>query len=209
MILRYVYNVNMHPKAHTVNIRCRPYHHGDLRAALVSAGLALLATRKADDLSLREVARAVGVSANAVYRHFADKRALMKALAAEGLSALAAAQRTAAEGAGGGAAGFDATGAAYVRFALANPALFRLIFSHPTPRDRLRETAGLGDALELLRANAVSLAPPGGDARIMALQAWSLSHGLAMLMLDSQVPTNDADIDLIFTNFTNSSRGEK
>ena len=65
----------------------RPYHHGNLRAALIEAGMALLAARALDDLSLREVARAVGVSATAVYRHFPDKGALMAALAAEGLHA--------------------------------------------------------------------------------------------------------------------------
>ena len=201
--------MDINSQAHAVNTEIRPCHHGDLRAALVSAGLLLLATRIADDLSLREVARAVGVSANAVYRHFTDKRALMRALAAEGFSALAATQREAATAAGGGPAGFDATGAAYVRFALANPALFRLMFSNPTPVDRLREPSGSSDAMALLLANTARLAPPEGDTRLMALQAWSLAHGLAMLMLDSQVPTDDADIGLVFANWTNSLRGEK
>ena len=70
----------------------KAYHHGDLRSALVEAGLRLLEARTADDLSLREVARAVGVSATAVYRHFPDKGALMAALAGEGLARLAEAQ---------------------------------------------------------------------------------------------------------------------
>ncbi len=206
----HVYAVNINPEAQTVNVKLRPYHHGDLRAALISAGLSLLSTRTANDLSLREVARAVGVTANAVYRHFPDKRSLMEALAAEGLHALAAAQQEAAEAAGGGAAGFDATGAAYVRFALAKPALFRLIFSNPTPIDRLREPTGSSDAaMALLRANTARLAPPDGDARVMALQSWSLAHGLAMLMLDSQVPADDADIDLVFANWTRLLRGER
>jgi AcrR family transcriptional regulator len=71
----------------------RSYHHGDLRQALIEAGLTLLDVRAADALSLREVARAVGVSATAVYRHFPDKGALLDALAAEGLRKLADAQR--------------------------------------------------------------------------------------------------------------------
>ena len=99
----------------------RGYHHGDLRAALIEAGLALLADRSADDIGLREAARAVGVSATAVYRHFPDKGAFLAALAGEGLRQLGAAQRVAAEAAGGGERGFAATGAAYVRFAIANP----------------------------------------------------------------------------------------
>ena len=87
----------------------KSYHHGDLRTALIEAGLTLLETRAADDLGLREVARAVGVGPTAIYRHFPDKRALMVALAGEGLARLAVAQRAASEAAGGGVAGFSAT----------------------------------------------------------------------------------------------------
>jgi AcrR family transcriptional regulator len=173
------------------------YHHGALREALVETGLRLLQTRTADDLSLREVARAVGVSATAVYRHFPDKGALMAALAVEGLARLAAAQHAAADAAGGGVAGFSATGAAYVRFALANPALFRLIFANPgsvSPRADGRED----DAMTFLRANAASLAQgKGGDAQVIALRAWAVAHGLAMLMLDGQAPLDDALIDRV------------
>jgi AcrR family transcriptional regulator len=186
-------------KDHTVNIESRRYHHGDLRAALLNAGLALLAVRKADDLSLREVARSVGVSANAVYRHFPDKAALMRALATEGLKALALAQHGAAEAAGGGTAGFEATGRAYVRFALANPALFRLIFSNPMHVDLLSEPTGdVPDAMTFLRANAEIAAGTTGDAKVIALRAWSQAHGLAMLLLDAQVAPEDAIIDAVF-----------
>ena len=177
----------------------RPYHHGDLRAALVKAGLDLLATRAADALSLREVARAVGVSANAVYRHFADKRALMTALANEGLRQLAQSQREAAAAAGGGVAGFDATGRAYVRFALSNPALFRLVFSNPAQPGLLTmPAAAVPDAMAFLRANAAQAASSAGDPTTLALQAWSVAHGLAMLMLDGQVPAEDATIERVF-----------
>ena len=177
------------------------YHHGDLRAALLDAGLRLLAERTADDVSLREMAREVGVSATAVYRHFPDKGALMSALAQEGLVRLAAAQHQAAEAAGGGAAGFGATGRAYVRFALANPALFRLIFSSPAPADLLqRGPEHSSDAITFLKANAAGQVRPGADERVVeavALQAWSVAHGLAMLMLDGQVPADDALIDKV------------
>ena len=180
-------------------MRKQGYHHGDLRSALIEAGLRLLAERTADDLSLREVARAVGVSATAVYRHFPDKGALMHALAQEGLKRLAQTQRSAAEAVGGGVAGFKATGRAYVRFAVANPALFRLIFSSPAPSGllagRLDETA---DAMAFLRANAAAMAAKGAaepQVQAIALQAWALSHGLAMLMLDGQVPAEDALIE--------------
>jgi AcrR family transcriptional regulator len=182
----------------------RSYHHGDLRAALIEAGLALLADRSADDIGLREAARAVGVSATAVYRHFPDKGAFLAALAGEGLRQLGAAQRLAAEKAGGGEGGFAATGAAYVRFALANPALFRLVFSASgarpkwTPGDWRAEN----DAARLLREHAERLSADDAAARLTALRAWGLVHGLALLILDGQIELEDAEIDAVVGGYS-------
>lgn len=180
------------------------YHHGDLRAAAIEAGLKLLEDRAADDLGLREVARAVGVSATALYRHFPDKAALLRALATAGLARLADAQRAAAAGAGGGKAGFGATGRAYVRFALDNPALFRLIFSAAAPDSDPfhRAPEEMPEAFRMLWDNAARLVPPdaGPDAApLIALEAWALVHGLAILILDGQIPRNDALIDALLS----------
>jgi AcrR family transcriptional regulator len=179
----------------------RAYHHGDLRRALIEAGLELLEQRDADALSLREVARAVGVSATAVYRHFPDKQALLDALAAEGFERLAAAQYAAADAAGGGEAGFGATGVAYVRFALANPSLFRLTFGATSARDILdAPPEHLPDAIAFLRANARQVAEAtGADPRAIAIRAWALVHGLAVLMLDGQVKGDDALIERVIS----------
>jgi AcrR family transcriptional regulator len=178
----------------------RRYHHGDLRAALIEAGLKLIEERAADDLGLREVARAVGVSATAVYRHFADRGALMAALGEAGFAQLGAAQLAAANAAGGGLAAFNATGRAYVRFALERPGLFRLIFASRRNPDPGRWSEKSTDAMNLLRENAVRLvAPTHGEekARLFALRAWALVHGLAMLVLDGQVAANQATIDAV------------
>jgi AcrR family transcriptional regulator len=169
------------------------YHHGDLRAALLAEGLRLVESAGADAISLRQVARGAGVSATSVYRHFPDKRALMTALAQEGVQRLGEAQQEAAAKAGSGTTAFSAIGCAYVRFALANPGLFRLTFTYPD--------IDVGDptsdaAASLLHDHALNLA--GGDAnqaRIVALRAWALVHGLALLMLDGRVPPSDALID--------------
>ncbi|SIT06242.1 TetR/AcrR family transcriptional regulator [Insolitispirillum peregrinum] len=174
----------------------RPYHHGDLRAALIHEGLRLLEEKRGEEPSLREVARRAGVSATAVYRHFPDKQALMAALAQQGLQQLATVQNAASDSVGGGDEGFAATGRAYVRFALAHPALFRLIFTSPVLA-AVREDGVLdSDAGALLYANAAAFAArAGGEAHARAIRAWSLVHGLAMLMLDGQIPADEALID--------------
>ena len=199
------------PQIETVNAppvktRSKPYHHGDLRAALVHAGMELLATRTVDDLSLREIARTVGVSANAVYRHFADKESLMRALSAESLQMLYVAQRAASDAAGGGVAGFIATGAAYVRFALENPALFRQVFSNPQPPDAVTAPAGVTAAMAFLRDNAAGVAGSDSEAEIIALEAWSLAHGLAMLMLDARIAVPETMISGVFTHWAERLR---
>src|SRR6201999_3361048 len=83
-----VYSINITRMVTVSTSEKRSYHHGDLRAAAIAAGLELLKSRTADDLGLREVARAVGTSATALYRHFPDKAALLRALAKEGLHRL-------------------------------------------------------------------------------------------------------------------------
>lgn len=174
------------------------YHHGDLRAALVAEGMRQLAGSDADHLSLREIARKVGVSATAVYRHFPDKHALLTALAHAGGAQLAQRQMAAQEAAGGGRAGFDATGRAYVRFALDNPALFRLMTASAREPGVVDPATGEITGLGLLRRNVAALAAPGTSEhtqRIRAIQSWAMVHGLAMLMLDGQVPHDDSLID--------------
>lgn len=181
----------------------RTYHHGDLRSALVAEGLKLLAESDAEHLSLREVARNVGVSATAVYRHFPDKQALLGALAFEGGRLLAQRQRNVQQEAGGGLAGFDAIGREYVRFAVQNPALFRLMMTSAR-YGKMLEVRDEGDGgLDLLRGNIEALAAPGTsetEKQTRAVQAWAIVHGLAMLILDGQVPADDALIDAVVTS---------
>jgi AcrR family transcriptional regulator len=180
----------------TSNAVTRAYHHGDLRSALIEAGLKALETTEIADLSLRQLAREVGVSATAVYRHFPDKQALLKALANAGIEQLGRYQQTAADAAAGSAEAFGATGRAYVRFALANPALFRLIFSHLDP---LGETV-FGDSLAARLLQEKAIQAVGNDqaqAQRLMVQAWAVVHGLAMLMLDGQLPRDEELIDRV------------
>ncbi len=177
----------------------RAYHHGDLRQALVAAGLAALETTDIADISLRGLARETGVSATAVYRHFPDKRALLAALADEGLAQLGQFQQRAAAGTGDDT--FAATGRAYVRFALAHPALFRLVFTHGAGTGTGGPSSGLAAELLTRSANLQAGGDPLATQRI-AVQAWALVHGLAMLMLDGQLPCDESLIDRIIDGNT-------
>ncbi len=180
----------------TVNINAsvRGYHHGDLRTAAVAEGLKLLETTPLADLSLREIARNVGVSATAIYRHFPEKNALLAALAQDGLRQLAKLQapkdgETAAES-------FLASGRAYVRFAIANPALFKLIFTSLPSNTHPTDTSVEGSPAWLLYNNVSRLLKQDASAverYVAVLRAWSLVHGLAMLILDHQVERTEAE----------------
>ena len=179
------------------------YHHGDLRAAVIAAGMERLAAGDESELGLRALARDVGVSATALYRHFPDKEALLDALADEGLRRLGALQAQAWLKAGGGSAGFKATGIAYVRFAHEEPALFRLSFTRKIP-ERYRETGGDGGetAYNLLRAGVGEALPGVKDPDVAALHAWSLVHGLAMLILDRRIEWDEAKVaDVVALTF--------
>jgi AcrR family transcriptional regulator len=194
-----VYTDNMAGNANSVNIK--NYHHGDLRSAVVAEGLRLLQDREADSLSLREIARNVGVSATALYRHFPDKASLLVALADAGYAMLAQEQLAAVHG--DGPERFAALGRAYVRFALAHPALFRLIFVNSPVHMHARSVAPSGSAASLLEQVVAQIMGPDAtpEARFaVMLRAWSLVHGLSMLILDKQVLADDALIDQVVSS---------
>ncbi|MEQ8232769.1 MAG: TetR/AcrR family transcriptional regulator [Gammaproteobacteria bacterium] len=182
------------------------YHHGDLRRALVLNALALLEQGSAGEFSLREVARLSGVSATAVYRHFPDKDALYAALVVEGYERLADAQQAAAAGLSDRRAAFRASGRAYVHFALANPALFRLMSSRAHAAAATADAADgapVNRAKRLLLDHVAALRPGASTAErtVTVVQAWALVHGLAVLMLGGQVPPDAALIDAVVDDF--------
>src|ERR671927_1103877 len=106
----------------------RTYHHGSLRRALLDEALATIRAEGVDGLTLREIGARLGVSRTALYRHFADKRALLTAVATEGFRTLRQRLVTAWEEGGRGDAAFHEMGVAYVRFAVANPSHYRVMF---------------------------------------------------------------------------------
>lgn len=167
--------------------RAGAYHHGDLRAAVIAAGMKRLAANDGEELRLRALARDVGVSATALYRHFPDREALLDALADEGLRHLGVLQSDAWRKAGGGKAGFLATGVAYVRFAHDAPAVFRLSFTRRMPARGGGASGGDETAYDLLRLGVAQAMPHIEAPDVAALHAWALVHGLAMLILDGRI----------------------
>jgi len=164
------------------------YHHGNLQAALVEAGLQLVEETGIEALTLREAARRAGVSQTAPYRHFADKEALLAAVAAEGFRELQRALSEAAAGIEDANRCLPRLGQAYVHFALDHPGLFRLMFGagigDKQPYPLLRQAA---QAAYALLENAMRAYLGGGhDAPAATVAAWSLVHGLASLLLDQQ-----------------------
>lgn len=174
----------------------KPYHHGDLRSTLLSVADQLLDEVDAGALSLREVARRSGVSAPATYRHFRDKQALLAALAQKGFEDFGRALTQAI------AAGDDplaAMGLAYVRFAVARPGRFRLMYGpaiadrscYPALQAAWQATAD--DLRSALLARAGHGVEPAPDAAVKALKLWCMVHGLAQLILDGMLPGHDPE----------------
>jgi len=179
----------------------RPYHHGDLQRALLDAALALIEESGAGSLTLRAVARRVGVTHAAPYRHFVDKAALLAAVAAEGFKLLT--DRLTAARDASGTAPLDrmaAIGMAYVGFAVEHPAHYRVMFGrdlegltedHPFRASAEAAFGVLTDCVaEFSEGSPQADAPtaPTGDYAGRAIVAWATVHGLALLMADRRLP---------------------
>ena len=166
----------------------KPYHHGDLRRRLIAVGEAVLAERGLTGLSLREVARRLGVSHNAPFKHFASREALLAAIAEDGFADIAR-RLQAATDSDAGPAGMMERGVAYVTFALERPAVFRLMFGgvlDPAEHPGLAERAAASlEGMTRRIGEAFGDDESLGDA---TLSAWAFGHGLASLLLDGQIP---------------------
>lgn len=171
----------------------RPYHHGDLKSALLAEAETILERDGIQALTLRAAARAAGVSHAAPANHFGDLTGLLSELAAVGFRRFGAALAAAREAAGDDPRRWShAMGVAYVNFARTHPGLFILMFrgerldiARPTLRDAIE------DAAEALRAAGRALAgdnvPSPLQAVAQAVARWAIVHGFAMLLLDGRL----------------------
>src|SRR5262245_22540159 len=169
------------------------YHHGNLRRALIDEALATIRAEGVVGLTLREIGARLGVSRTALYRHFADKRALLTVVATEGFRTLRQQLVAAWEDGGRGRAAFQAMGVAYVRFAVANPSHYRVMFGgfvYTEAREPALATEAAGafdalvDALASLQRDGIV---HSDDTVLMARFVWAVVHGMAMLAIDGQL----------------------
>jgi AcrR family transcriptional regulator len=168
------------------------YHHGDLRRALVDAAFELVKEHGPRGITLREAARRAGVTHAAPYRHFADKEALLAALAEEGFTRLRATVERAIEGVGPGEL-LEAIGVAYVRFARAHPSQFRVMFGAEMGDKRrypslMQADQAVFDILcsAIRSSQEAGIIAAGNPARLGMVQ-WSMLHGVAALVVDGQL----------------------
>jgi AcrR family transcriptional regulator len=166
----------------------RPYHHGRLKEALLEAARRLVAQHGPDGFTLAEAAKLVGVTAAASYRHFSDRNALLEELARRGFELFGERLSEAwAEGKPNPEAALERMGRAYLAFARNEPGLYSAMFSSVKTLNAPAAGAAATHALEVLRKAAASVlvqkGAPKADARQLAFDIWSLSHGVAMLAL--------------------------
>jgi AcrR family transcriptional regulator len=175
------------------------YHHGDLRRALLDEALRTIQQDGVDALTLRTIGLRLGVSRTALYRHFTDKRALLSSVATEGFRLLT--ERLLDGWKTGGVRGFNAMGVAYIRFAMANPSHYRVMFGGavdhgPRDEDLIRESTA---AFQVLVDAIIALQKEGAARKDDPLQLarfiWAAVHGVSMLIIDGQLPHQQAEID--------------
>lgn len=178
------------------------YHHGHLSAALLEAAIEMIADSGVDKMTMRALSKRVGVSRAAPYRHFANKSALLAAVAEEGFRSMLQWLQPEGDNTDRDAlASFQAMGVAYVSFALSNPTHYRLMFGREfvdrSAYPMLQEAA---EALFALLLGMIERCQQAGQMRLeephlLAQVVWANVHGLSLLLLDSQLnPETDPDI---------------
>lgn len=191
--LRCQHYIGFVPKRPGKRGKARAYHHGDLKAALVDAAVAILREEGLNALTLRAVAGRVGVSQTAPYRHFVDRRALVAAVAERGFARLQAAMLERIQAVEPGTRiGLKQVALAYIQFGVDNPAEYRVMFGPEVAKTDdlpdLRDTGRgvLGFVAEGIRQLQGAGLIGAGDPWLMASATWATLHGLVMLILDGQ-----------------------
>ncbi|MDH6590405.1 AcrR family transcriptional regulator [Variovorax sp. TBS-050B] len=174
------------------------YHHGDLKSVLLDYAREQMERASLDDLSMREMAKAVGVSHTAAYRHFADRRSLLDAVAVQGFEELIAGFQAGMQAAPEGPrSGLRACGLAYVAFGMATPRLLAHMFKTVAEPQASEALVGAGARLFEVLLGLVTEGQArgvfrGGDPRHLSHACWAMVHGLATLLGIGMLKTPDA-----------------
>jgi AcrR family transcriptional regulator len=185
----------------------KPYHHGNLRETLLQAAIQLIAEVGPEGFTLREVARRAGVSHNAPYRHFREQKDLLSGVAAQGFRELTAVMLDAVKHQPHALGRLKRAGLAYVEFALDKPEHFTVMFDAPVspkdddPCDAEAAEQAFGTLLSLVKDCQGEGRLPAGDARRLALLAWSMVHGIAKLATAKRLPFGSKANILKFAKF--------
>jgi len=172
----------------------KPYHHGDLREEILCAARRLLEENNIASLSLRAVAKEVGVSHTAPYRHFKDKESLLAGIAGLGFGEMISQMSQAVELHPGDPAGqLQEAGQRYLKLVMENPQCAQLMFGNVLPCDDtypdLKESGDSAfDSVKSIIEEGQSLGVfKAGDVELLALTAWSAIHGLSLLFISGHV----------------------
>jgi AcrR family transcriptional regulator len=170
------------------------YHHGDLRAALVKAAAAEIERGGYENLSLRELAESLGVSRSAPYRHFADRRALLAAVAADGFERLTAIYCRAMKAGTSARGRLAAAGRGYLNFAAERPQTFRLMFVSDLlsggavpPDAALLKAAGEAYVVFEKLVAATLDKPDDRTIKAAAIKTMSTGFGFALLRMNDRL----------------------
>ncbi len=166
------------------------YHHGDLRRALLEAAIASIGEHGPKRFSLRAVTQSLNVSHAAAYRHFRGRDDLLRAVSIEGMNRLGGALMDAARQCDGPSETIKRCAIEYVRFGLANPGLYQVMFSAPTQQDKESKTAAdavMDVTTEIMAGGQRDGLVRPGEPREHARAAWALCHGLVDLQLRQQM----------------------
>jgi AcrR family transcriptional regulator len=176
-----------------VIIKIKSYHHGNLAHDIVQTAVVLIEKQGIEHLSLRHAAALCGVSATAVYRHFANKEDLLLACATEGEARLARAMRQPTKGL---RRELEQIGIGYLKFAYKHPKLFAFMFTADLSRASAAQVAVFLESYQHLRDvvdRGVDDGIFGGSVDMVTAKAWSLVHGLASLVIAGQIPVRNLD----------------
>lgn len=189
--------------------RKAPYHHGDLREALIAATRRLVMERGAENFTLADACRVAGVTTAAPYRHFRSKQEILEEIASRGFEELRTkAMAVAAEKGPGTLEAIVAMGQTYVAFAVSETALFRLMFGQDPSLKQAEHVAGTGHECFANLIEQIALYCQKnrvrGDALEIALRLWTFVHGAASLLIDKDylVVAPELDVNRLIANAT-------